>query len=148
MDNKRKFGTKAAILAVQDLTTVEIEVPEWGCWVRIRTLTSGERDNFEAEVTAVNGRNTRVNARNIRAKLVAATVVDEEGRPLFGLADVEALSTKSAKAMDHVFGKAAELAGPTSRSWPKISHQPPQAADLPPCAGDGAHSAGAAGGNG
>ncbi len=111
MDNKRKFGNKAAILAVQDLTTVEIEVPEWGCWVRVRTLTSGERDNFEAEVTAVNGRNTRVNARNIRAKLVAATVVDEEGRPLFGLADVEALSTKSAKAMDHVFGKAAELAG-------------------------------------
>ena len=111
MDIKRKFGNKAAILAVQDLTTVELEVPEWQCWVRVRTLTSGERDNFEAEVTAVNGRNTRVNVRNIRAKLVAATVVDEEGRPLFGLPDVEALSAKSAKALDRIFGKAAELAG-------------------------------------
>jgi hypothetical protein len=111
MESKKKFANKAAILAVQDLPTVEMEVPEWDCWVRVRTLTSGERDNFEAEITAVNGKNTRVNARNIRAKLVAATVVDEEGRPLFGLADVEALSAKSAKALDRIFGRAAELAG-------------------------------------
>jgi len=111
MESKKKFATKATIFAMQDLPTVEMEVPEWGCWVRVRTLTAGERDNFEAELTAVNGRNTRVNARNLRAKLVAATVVDEEGRPLFGLADVEALGQKSAKALDRIFTKAAELAG-------------------------------------
>ena len=91
MESKRKFANKAQILGAPDLPVVELEVPEWGCWVRVRTLTAGERDNFEAEITMGNGKNARVNARNIRAKMVAATVVDEEGRPLFGLADVEAL---------------------------------------------------------
>lgn len=111
MESKRKFANKAQILGAPDLPVVELEVPEWGCWVRVRTLTAGERDNFEAEITMGNGKNARVNARNIRAKMVAATVVDEEGRPLFGLADVEALGQKSAKALDRIFGQAAALAG-------------------------------------
>lgn len=111
MESKRKFASKAQILGAPDLPVVELEVPEWGCWVRVRTLTAGERDSFEAEITMGNGKNARVNARNIRAKMVAATVVDEEGRPLFGLADVEALGQKSAKALDRIFGQAAALAG-------------------------------------
>ncbi len=111
MESKKKFLGRAAILSAQDLPTVEMEVPEWGGWVLVRSLTAGERDNFEAEITQMNGRNTRLNARNIRAKLVAAVVVDDEGRPLFTLGDVEALGQKSAKALDRVFGKAAELAG-------------------------------------
>lgn len=108
---EKRFANKAAILAAQDLPVAEMEVPEWGAWVRVRTLTAGERDTFESEVVQNNGRNTRTNTRNIRAKLVAACLVDEDGRPLFGLADVEALSAKSAKAMDRIFGKAAELCG-------------------------------------
>lgn len=111
MESKKKFLGRAAILGAQDLPTVEMEVPEWGGWVLVRTLTAGERDNFEAEITQMNGRNTRLNVRNIRAKLVASVVVDDEGRPLFTLGDVEALGQKSAKALDKVFAKAAELAG-------------------------------------
>lgn len=111
MDGKKRFATKALIMAAQDLPVEELEVPEWGCWVRIKTLTAAERDNFEAEIVQRNGRDTRMNLRNMRAKLVAATVVDEEGRPLFTLADVEALGQKSAKALDRIFTKAQELAG-------------------------------------
>jgi hypothetical protein len=111
MESKRKFASKALILGAPDLPVAELEVPEWGCWVRVRTLTAGERDNFETEITQRNGRDVRTNTRNIRAKLVAATVVDEAGVPLFGLGDVEALGQKSAKALDRIFAKASELAG-------------------------------------
>ena len=89
----------------------ELEVPEWGGWVRVRTMTAHERDVFETNAVIKNGRDVRMNTRNIRAQLVAATVVDDEGRPVFTLADVEALGQKSAKAMDRVYAKASELAG-------------------------------------
>lgn len=111
MEGKRKFATKALILAAQDLPVEEMEVPEWGCWVRVKSLTAAERDNFEADIVQRNGRDTRMNLRNMRAKLVAATVVDEENKSLFTLADVEALGQKSAKALDRIFAKAQELAG-------------------------------------
>jgi len=111
MESKRKFASKAQILQAPDLPVAELEVPEWGCWVRVRTLTAQERDNFETEITQRNGKDVRTNTRNIRAKLVAATVVDEAGVPIFGLGDVDSLGQKSAKALDRVFGKAAELAG-------------------------------------
>lgn len=111
MESKKKFASKAQILQVPDLPVAELEVPEWGFWVRVRTLTAQERDNFETEIVRGNGRNVRTNTRNIRAKLVAATLVDETGAPLFGLSDVDALGQKSAKALDRVFTKASELSG-------------------------------------
>jgi len=111
MGDAKKFVGKAAILAAQDLPVEEIEVPEWGGWVRIKTLTAAERDTFEGEIVQRNGRDVRTNVRNIRAKLVAATLVDEGGRALFTLGDVEALGQKSARALDRIFAKASELAG-------------------------------------
>ena len=111
MESKRKFLGKAQILGMQDLPVAELEVPEWGGWVRVRTMTAHERDVFETNAVIKNGRDVRMNTRNIRAQLVAATVVDDEGRPVFTLADVEALGQKSAKAMDRVYAKASELAG-------------------------------------
>jgi len=111
MAEKRVLLNKAAILAAQDLPTADLEVPEWGGWVRVKSLSASERDAFENDVVKRNGQNVQVNARNIRAKLVAMTVVGEDGAPLFGFTDVEALGAKSAKALDKVFTKASELAG-------------------------------------
>ena len=111
MDKARKVLGRAAILGAQDLVTAEVEAPEWGGYVLVRTLTAAERDQFESEIVQRNGKDVRMNLRNLRAKLVAATVVDEEGRAVFTLADVEALGAKSARVMDVIFAKAQELAG-------------------------------------
>lgn len=108
---ERKFLGKQAILTAQDTPVAELEVPEWGGWVRIKTLTAQERDALESEIVQRNGRDIRTNTRNIRARVVALACVDEKGAPLFGLADIEALGQKSAKALDRVFGRASELAG-------------------------------------
>lgn len=103
--------SRDAILAADDLPTRDVEVPEWGGTVRVKTLTGEERDAFEAAIVRRNGRNVTQNLANIRARLVANTLVDEQGRRLFKFSDIEALGRKSALALDRVFTAASELSG-------------------------------------
>lgn len=105
------FLGRAAILALRDLPVEVVEVPEWGTRVRVRSMTALERDRLESEIVKSNGKNVQTNMVNIRAKMVATTVVDEEGALLFGFADLEALGGKSARAIDRIFEVASRLAG-------------------------------------
>jgi hypothetical protein len=107
----KKLLSREAILAANDLPTEDVEVPEWGGAVRVRTLTGAQRDAFEAEIVTTNGRKVERNTYNIRAKLVAASVVGEDGKLLFSRTDVEALGAKSAAALDRVFDAASRLSG-------------------------------------
>lgn len=110
-DVGRKFAARTEILAASDTPIVEMEVPEWGTWVRVKTLSAAERDQFENSIIQRNGRNVKQNLLNVRARLVATALVDENGAPLFSFDDVEALGHKSARALDRIFAKAQELAG-------------------------------------
>jgi len=103
--------SKEAILGAQDMTTQDVEVPEWAGTVRVKALTGSERDAFESEIVQRNGKNITQNLKNIRARLVVMAVVDEQGNRLFGFRDIEALGEKSAKALDRVFAVAQELSG-------------------------------------
>jgi hypothetical protein len=96
-----------AILGASDINYETVEVPEWGGRVRVKSLTGKERDTFEAGIVSADGK--RAELVNVRAKLVALTVVDEEGRRLFSEGDVEALGSKSAAALDRVFTAAQKL---------------------------------------
>jgi hypothetical protein len=104
-----KYLTKQQILDAQDLETKEVEVPEWGGTVLVKTMTGVERDAFESSVVKGKGKNTTVNMANIRAKLVAASIVDQDGQRLFDDQDVQALGKKSAAALDRVFAVAQKL---------------------------------------
>ena len=42
--------SKTAILCANDLQTEDVEVPEWGGAVRVRSFTGRERDAFEASM--------------------------------------------------------------------------------------------------
>lgn len=106
-----KFLTRDAILKAQDLPTEVVEIPEWNGAVIVRGLTGAERDAFEQSIVEQRGKNTRMNLRNIRAKLVALTVVDEEGNRVFSDEDAEALGKKSAAALDRIFAVAQRLSG-------------------------------------
>lgn len=106
-----KFLTRDAILKAQDLPTEVVEIPEWNGAVIVRGLTGAERDAFEQSIVETRGKNTRMNLRNIRAKLVALTVVDEDGNRIFSDEDAEALGKKSAAALDRVFAVAQRLSG-------------------------------------
>lgn len=103
--------TKEEILQAEDLPTEDVEVPEWGGTVRVRTLKGFERDRFEESITEQQGKTTRVIAEHLRAKLVALSVVDQDGERLFDEQDVRRLSGKSARALDRVFAVAQRLSG-------------------------------------
>lgn len=108
-----KLLGREAIFAVNDLQTEDVEVPEWGGTVRVKGLTGTERDSFEESCISGKGKQASFKMSNIRAKLVAKTVVDEEGNSIFKEADVEALGRKSGSALDRVFTVAQRLSGIT-----------------------------------
>ena len=103
--------TKDQILQAQDLPTEVIDVPEWGGSVRVRTVTAQEKDAWEESLQTGKGRNIKLDLANVRAKLVALTVVDDDGNRLFTDKDVLALGRKGAKAMSRVYDAASKLNG-------------------------------------
>jgi hypothetical protein len=102
--------TRDMILAADDLPKELVEVPEWGGSVYVRCLTGTERDAWEASVVEMgkDGK-TKPNMENLRAKLVARTLCDEDGARVFSDGDVAVLGAKSAAAMDRLYAVAARL---------------------------------------
>ncbi|MCI0685728.1 MAG: hypothetical protein L0Y54_00605 [Sporichthyaceae bacterium] len=101
--------SRDAILAANDIRTVDVAVPEWSGAVRLRTLTGAERDAFETASVRTSGKHVHTNLVNLRARLVAACAVDEHGARLFSEADVKALGAKSSAALDRLFDAARKL---------------------------------------
>lgn len=113
--------TRDQILKAQDLPTEDVPVPEWGGTVRVRALTGAERDAFEQSIVEQRGRSARMNLQNLRAKLVALTVVDEEGNRIFSDSDAKLLGKKSALALNRVFEVAQKLSGLTSEDVEELT---------------------------
>lgn len=105
--------SKAEILSANDLPSEDVDVPEWGGVVRIRTMSGTERDAMEQSLLGPDGKPTR-NTRGLRARVVALTAIDEEGNRLFTEGEAEQLGTKSAAALSRLFDAAAKLNGLTS----------------------------------
>ena len=103
--------SKTAILAANDLKSEDIEVPEWGGAVRVRSFTGRERDAFEASMVRGDGKDRKVDLTNMRARLVGLTVIDETGQRLFTDEEVDLLGAKSGAALDRVFAVAQKLNG-------------------------------------
>lgn len=113
--------TRDQILQAQDIKTESVDVPEWGGNVYVKGMTGAERDAFEGSIVETRGKNTHVNVRNLRAKLVAQSVCDENGEPLFTPKDVDALGKKSAAALQRVFDVASRLSGISSKDVEELA---------------------------
>jgi len=103
--------TRDAILKAEDIHTEKVDVPEWGGEVLVRGLSGRQRDEFEGSLVEHRGRRAVMNTANMRAKLVAWSVVDEEGKRLFTNGDVPELGEHSAAAVNRIYGVAARLSG-------------------------------------
>ena len=99
------------ILQADDIKTEEVPVPEWGGTVLVKGMNGKQRDSFEESLLAESGKSRKVNLENLRAKLCAATIVDEQGKKVFTPGDVIALAEKSATAIQRVYDVAAKLCG-------------------------------------
>jgi hypothetical protein len=107
----KKFLGRGEILEARDIKTEEVHVPEWGGWVRVRGLNGTELEKYERSITEGSGEDAHIVHGLVRVNLVAASVVGEDGKPLFGPADLQALARKSGAALDRVFDVARKLSG-------------------------------------
>lgn len=98
--------SKEQILNADDSANITVEVPEWGGEVIVAVMSGFARDRFESSVV---GKTGGMNTQNIRAKLAAATIVDEKGELLFDEKDVVKLGKKSSAALDRVFEASQKL---------------------------------------
>ena len=112
---------REAILKANDIEKREVYIPEWGGSVYVRGMTGRERDQFEASIIRQRGRDTEINMKNARAKLVVMCTVDQEGNRLFTDADIALLANKSAKALDRIFAVAQELSGITREDMEELT---------------------------
>jgi len=98
--------TKEQILQASDLKSELVQVPEWGGEVKVAVMSGTARDRLEASIV---GKNGGQNLQNVRAKYVAASLVDDNGDLIFSETDISALGKKSAAALDRVFEVAQRL---------------------------------------
>lgn len=98
--------SKAAILGAVDLKTEDVEVSEWGGTVRVATMSGKARDEFFAR-QGEGG----LPYSQFSATVLVATIVDEDGRPVFGELDIDALRAKSPDALERVLAVAMRLNG-------------------------------------
>jgi hypothetical protein len=100
------------ILAAEDRKSVEVDVPEWGGSVLVRTLSGRERDEFESSTVRTRGGKREENFANFRARLVSLCMVDERGERLFKTRnEIDMLGNKSVAALQRVFDAAQKLNG-------------------------------------
>jgi len=109
--------SKSDIFSARDIKTITVAVPEWGGEVLVKTLTGTERDNFEQSLI---GDDRKVSMTDARARLCAASIVDEEGSRLFTDADIAALGQKSGKALDRVYSAASRVSGLTAADFEEM----------------------------
>ena len=123
--------TRNPILQANDIQSEEISVPEWGGTVLVRALDGEERDALEASMIQGKGKNAQVNLKNLRAKLVARSIVDENGKRLFEDGDIPALAKKSAAALNRVYEVAQRLSGITPEDVDELTKnsEPAQSED-------------------
>ena len=108
-----KFLSREEILKVQDRSFIVVNCPEWGGKVRLQSLTGAERDQFEESILGAKNKDgsREVVTKNLRAKLVALSVVDQDGKRIFNAEDAFALGEKNAAPLDRLFAAAQKLSG-------------------------------------
>lgn len=111
------------ILAAKEMPTEDVQTDEWAPFgvpfVRVRGLTSAERENWEHWV----GDADKDEQTFIREKLVAMTVV-EDGQPVFSRRDVNELSLLSSGAIIKIWDVARRLSGMRTEAEVKAEVNP------------------------
>lgn len=113
--------SREAILDAQDVTIEQVEVPEWGGFVFVRSLSAKDRDTLESSMVQQKGKTRTVTLDDFSAKLFVATVCDQEGNLLFSESDVPSLSRKSAAAVRRVLEVAQRLSGMNAEDVNKMT---------------------------
>jgi len=115
-----KLLTKDQILKADDRESVEVEVPEWHGSCLVGSMSSSERDAFEASMIDSKGKGDSKRLANFRARFVASCIVDEDGNRLFSNKDIVDLGKKSSAPISRLFDVARKINGMTDEDIEEI----------------------------
>lgn len=110
-------GTKAAFLKPRprrtELVTMPADYPDpeiAGAQFRVRTMTAGERSLFDEQFTK-KGKTDRARQREVRERLIVATVIDADGELIFSEEDLPQLRQVDAALVERLVEAAMRLNG-------------------------------------
>lgn len=106
-----KMLTKDMIIAVNDIHTERVEVPEWGGHVFVRTMSLGDKKRYEAELYEIDdkGKVKIKSDGDYKAVMLASCVCNEKGEKLFTMKDIQAISEKSAAPIERILEVANKM---------------------------------------
>ena len=108
--------SKDDIFKADDLPTKDMDIPEWGGTLTIRTLTGAERDQFESAFV----NHDQIDIRGLKARLIQLTVQNGDGQPMFTKADLQKINSKSASVIDRIFQVSQRLSGLTKEDTEEL----------------------------
>lgn len=137
MDEQGKYLSKSAILMARDIIEEDVEVPEWGGAVRIRSFKVKQQREVRERARQADG---TVDEDLAQVHMFIEGVIE----PRFDAADAGALQEKSAMPFMRVVARLLEISGVSAeaarlaqRSFPEGSAQ-----EVPVPAGAGARDDG------
>jgi hypothetical protein len=98
--------SKVEILAIPRRTAEEVNVPDWNGSVRVKLMTGGERDEVFAGIEQRDG---RTDMRVYRSRLVSASVVADDGSPMFTYDEALALDDSQPAALHLLFNASQRI---------------------------------------
>ena len=99
-----KYLTAETILNAEDFRYEDVECPEWGGTVRVRSLSGGQR-------SVITQRVQDKATEDLEELLVVMGCVDETGNRIFTNKDIEKLQKKSNAPISRISKKIMELSG-------------------------------------
>lgn len=87
-----------------------LNIPEFG-EVRIQSMKTSERAKFELSLEDKAGKRIRSMVRTVRERLLIASVVDEDNKPMFTENDIEQISELPSGPVDIIVESIKKLSG-------------------------------------
>ena len=116
-----KYLTREQILTVDDMIKEEVPVQELGGTVLVKRLSGEERDRYEDSLYKQEGKKYKLTVNNIKARLAAYSIIDENGNRIFTEVDIAELGKKSAKALNRVADVCRKLSGFTDEDMNELT---------------------------
>lgn len=104
-----KYLTAESILMAEDFVFSDIECPEWGGTVRVRSLSGGQRSIITQRVKDGN-------TEDLEELLCVMGTVDEDGVRIFTNKDIETLKRKSNAPISRIAKEIMKISGVTDEN--------------------------------
>jgi len=124
-----KILNKEDILQARDVVIEQVEVPEWGGTVYVRSITAAERGLIEAAAASFKEKKGKDDsfARTFTVKFASLAICDESGQRLFDDKDIALLNQKNSAAVSRIAEAAQRLSGFTKQDMEEMEKNSSQA---------------------